>query len=184
MRSSRAESRYCKSNRHLIIALFFFGLMISLFVGNAHCQTITGNAVTFYDGDTVNFRARSGRYYRVRLSGIDAPETRQTHGLVCKQLLKDALFAKTTTLNILGVDVYKRYIGFLSTPEIADVSLYMLVNGCAWEMSAPLSLKTIYQNAEQGARNEQVGLWNEQFPIPPWQFRSGIRPATYNPCNP
>lgn len=178
--------RYCKSNRYLIIALFFFGLALSLFVGEMHCQTspmqnvvAQGNIVLWYDADTVKFRRKNGSYYRIRLQGIDAPERRQSFGLECRQKLVDATFGKTVFAMFYGFDTYKRTLGMIGTDEIPNINLWLIEQGCAWEYSAPITQKTLYQTAEAAARSSQLNLWSENCPTEPWKFRA----SGYNVCS-
>lgn len=160
------------NNFKLIVFISIWVALLSVFVADAHCQTVTGNVIKWFDGDTVQFRQSNGKYYRVRLQGIDAPERRQTEGIECTNQLRGFTEKKTVSLTIYGDDTYKRKLGKLSTETIADVNLKMIEIGCAWEYSAPLSVKTAYQNAEQTARFNQIGLWAEENPTTPWAFRS------------
>lgn len=171
------KSIYYEFKRDWFIWLsIFFVIFASLqFV---ECQTIEGNIVKYYDADTVRFRTKSGKYYRVRLQGIDAPERRQTGGLECMELLRSETEAKKTFVMFYGADSYKRMLGVLSTEEIPNLNLFLLQQGCAWEYSAPISLKTAYQNAEADAREAEIGLWAEPCPTEPWAFRA----SGYNTC--
>ncbi len=155
-------------------------LMIIIYAAAAFGQTVEGNAVTWFDGDTITVRQNSGKYLRVRLSGIDSPETRQTHGIECKALIKSVTERRKLELDILGKDIYKRslariYVRSNSTeePDIGDLSLFMIQHGCGWEYGSALDVKDDYQDAEQIARAAHVGLWFESNPMPPVQFRTG-----------
>lgn len=155
------------------IFIFYFALLLIGFGAiTSNCQTLQGNAVSWLDADTIEFRAFSGRYYRTRLSGIDAPELRQTEGKECRDALRTATAGKTLTAVMTGRDRYDRFIARLSSPTIPDLSLWLIQSGCAWEYSAPLSVKTIYQTAEATARNSSIGLWLDDCPTPPWSFRA------------
>ena len=152
---------------NLIVLLILFALCWTL----APAQTIAGNVVRVLDGDTIDFRALGGKYYRVRLSGIDAPETRQAFGLVCKQQLVNLTSGKSAVLRIEGTDIYKRNIGFLSTNEIANVSAEMIRDGCAWVFMPPPLLAAAYDAWEATARTTHVGLWSDIAPVRPSDFR-------------
>lgn len=162
---------------YVIVFLFVlaFILVASVFV---QCQTVQGNVVHIFDGDTVQFRLRSGKYYRVRLQGIDAPELRQTYGTECREILRTAVAGKTVTILFYGADTYKRMLAMMFTATIPNINLYMIEQGCAWEYSAPISLKTAYQTAEATARATPVGLWMDACPTEPWAFRA----SGYNQC--
>ena len=165
-------SDIAKFNRRLLIIVGIYLLFLTVFVGTAHCQTEAGNVVKIFDGDTVQFRTKAGKYYRVRLQGIDAPERRQTHGIECTKQLSGFVLKKTVWLEIYGDDSYKRKLGRLSTVDLPDINKTMIEIGCAWEYSAPLSVKSAYQNTEQAARAAQAGLWQDDTPTEPWQFRA------------
>ncbi len=160
----------------LLSAIFFFVLAIALFIALfnsiAPAQTFQGNVVQWYDADSVRFRLLNGRYYKVRLQGIDAPERRQTMGLECRSLLMSATEKKTISIMFYGADSYKRMLGVLITPTISNVNLWLIQQGCAWEYSAPLEVKTLYQTTEATARSNLVGLWQDPCPTEPWAFRS------------
>lgn len=167
----------------IITVLILICSNLALTPQSAVGQTLVGHIVYWTDADTVQFRAASGKYYRVRLRGIDTPELRQTYGRECRGILRDETQTKTVTAELAGRDYYSRSIAKLSTVGIADLSLFLIEQGCAWEYSAPLSVKSAYQNAEQDARAAQIGLWQETCPTPPWVFRSS---GYYSPqdCQP
>jgi endonuclease YncB( thermonuclease family) len=84
---------------YMIVFVFVFAFICGS-LNFVSCQTMTGNGAQWIDADTVGFRTVAGKYYRARLSGIDAPELRQTHGLQCKMILMQAIQGKTTTMGI------------------------------------------------------------------------------------
>ena len=165
--------------RWLIAAVAIaMGLMLAAI--QAKAQTVEGNFVNWNDGDTGTFREVSGRYRKVRLSGIDAPESRQTHGIACRNLFRTSTSGKTIQMQFFGQDVYKRWLGRASVEPVGaigdyipDLALHLLENGCAWEYGSSLDVKTSYQNAEQTARTNEIGLWFEPSPMAPIQFRTG-----------
>lgn len=159
--------------KYQTVAMILLILLSILIVAiSTMAQTVEGNVVKVFDGDTVQFRRSNGNYYRVRLQGIDAPETRQTAGVECKQLLYNKVAGKRIVIMFYGADAYKRMLGCLFTMEGEDINLYMIQNGCAWEYSAPVMKKTMYQDAEQTARAAPIGLWLDSCPTEPWAFRA------------
>lgn len=76
------------SNKFLIAALFCF---VS---GSALASEITGRVVAVLDGDTIKVLDSSNTQYRIRLSGVDAPEKKQAYGQVSKQSLSDMVYNK------------------------------------------------------------------------------------------
>jgi endonuclease YncB( thermonuclease family) len=63
-------------------------------------QTITGKVVGVSDGDTITILDSGNRQHKIRLEGIDAPESNQGYGSRAKQCLSDLVFGKTVTVTI------------------------------------------------------------------------------------
>lgn len=162
-----------------IFAVMFIFILALISARAVFPQTVEGNVVRWFDGDTVQFRAKNGKYYRIRLQGIDAPERRQTGGIECTDYLIELTKAKTVTATLFGRDTYKRWLGRLATADFPDINLEMINHGCAWEYSAPLAVKTMYQTKEQEARSENIKLWSDPCPTEPWSFRA----SGYKTCD-
>jgi endonuclease YncB( thermonuclease family) len=52
------------------------------------------------DGDTITILDSGNRQHKIRLEGIDAPESNQGYGSRAKQCLSDLVFGKTVTVTI------------------------------------------------------------------------------------
>ncbi len=149
---------------------FTIGLVLYL-ASFAHCQTLSGNITQVIDADTVQFRLKNGKYARIRLIGIDAPEKQQDFGKECSEILFDEVKGKSLNAVVYDVDQYKRVLAKISSDDVADLSLFLLQNGCAWEYLAPIDLRTAYESAELTAKNNDVGLWINPNPIKPSIWR-------------
>ena len=77
----------------------------------AQPQTITGKVVGVSDGDTITVLDGQKRQHKVRLNGIDAPESSQDFGSRAKQSLSDLVFGKTVTITSRKKDKYGRTLG-------------------------------------------------------------------------
>jgi endonuclease YncB( thermonuclease family) len=81
------------SNKATISALsILFALSLS---AAAQQQTITGKVVGVSDGDTITVLDASNNQHKIRLDGIDAPESSRDFGSRAKQSLSDLVFGKT-----------------------------------------------------------------------------------------
>jgi endonuclease YncB( thermonuclease family) len=78
---------------------------------SAQQQSITGKVVGVSDGDTITVLDASNRQHKVRLEGIDAPESAQDYGSRAKQSLSDLVFGKTVTVISSKKDKYGRVLG-------------------------------------------------------------------------
>ena len=139
------------------------------------------------DGDTVSVIVRNGGGTRikVRLYGIDAPETDKigkTSGKVFKpgqpygEESMNALVSKVhnavLTIKVYDIDKYKRMVGVLMNGN-RNINLEMVQGGWAWAYRQYLDTPyaSEYIQAEEQARSQKLGLWQQSNPQPPWEFR-------------
>ncbi len=134
---------------------------------------VTGPARVI-DGDTLKFQGQ-----RIRLHGIDAPESRQLCYLDGKpwQCGKDAtnalakkIASQPVTCEDLGCDRYERIIGRCAVAG-EDLEKWMVVNG--WAV-AYRRFSLDYVEEEANAKAARRGIWASEF-IPPWEWRRGKR---------
>jgi endonuclease YncB( thermonuclease family) len=89
-----------KSGMAIKAALILLALlMLALLLPVCGCaQTITGKVVGVSIGDTITVLDASNKQHKIRLEGIDAPESNQDYGSRVKQSLSDLVFGKTVTV--------------------------------------------------------------------------------------
>ena len=143
----------------------------------AQPQTITGKVVGVSDGDTITVLDGQKRQHKVRLNGIDAPESSQDFGSRAKQSLSDLVFGKTVTITSRKKDKYGRTLGTV-TLDGKDINQEQINRGMAWfyrayQAELPANVAAVYGLAETRARQEKRGLWADAEPTPPWDFRRG-----------
>lgn len=122
------------------------------------------------DGDTVTLSDRNGKF-KLRLTGIDAPERNQAYGKKSRRALIKLCKQKnvTITAHITGKDRYQRYLGRLYCNRV-DASLHLTKLGLAWHNYKYSSDMTIFI-AHVKARYAKIGLWTQKKPLPPWEWR-------------
>jgi endonuclease YncB( thermonuclease family) len=156
-------------------------LLILLLTSNADAgRTVEGLVRTVYDGDTVLMTTREESRLKVRLYGIDAPETRkpdkpgQPCGDISKRLLMYKVLGRSVTAEIMDVDQYKRAVAVIRYGS-RDINREMVAEGMAWAYRQYLHdpYESEYIGSENRARSRRVGLWRESNPQPPWEFRNG-----------
>lgn len=151
----------------LIVTLF-----ILLFpIGSARAETIVGRA-SVIDGDTIEIRGE-----RIRLYGIDAPESdqlcqRQGKPYRCGQAaalaLADQIDDAPVMCERLDTDRYKRMIGRCRLGGI-DLGAWMVHEGHAL---AYRRYSLDYVPQEDWARGNRLGIWAGEFQEP-WEYRRG-----------
>jgi endonuclease YncB( thermonuclease family) len=138
-------------------------------------DTLIGEAVAVTDGDTIVVYD-SHQHRKVRLNGIDAPESDQEFGQASKQMLSDWGLGKQVTVIWSKTDRYDRVLGTVII-GLVDVSLEQLRTGAAWyfrryEADVPEIERHLYATAEMEAKTRKLGLWSLANPIAPWDWRA------------
>ena len=138
-------------------------------------RTFTGRVVIIEDGDTIIVFDATNQNYTIRLQGIDAPEGGQSFGNRSRQNLSELVGGKEVTVEWFKRDRYGRIVGKVSL-DGSDVCLEQIKAGMAWHYKYYQSEQSnedreLYANAETAARARGLGLWIDEYPIPPWDFR-------------
>ena len=118
------------------------------------------------DGDTLQIKN-----YRIRLTGIDAPEKNQLCGgkpvgRAVTVWLADLLKDKTVECRKESTDRYGRIIA-LCTLDGEDLSALIVRSG--WAMTYR-KYSTKYVPQEDAARTANLGIWAQNC-LPPWEWR-------------
>jgi endonuclease YncB( thermonuclease family) len=149
----------------------------ALFSFPVHAEILWGKIVGISDGDTVTLLDVNKRQYKIRLTGIDAPEKKMPFGQRSKEHLSDLIFNMDVQVETDKLDRYGRTLGKIFFDR-KDINLAMVNAGLAWhykkyqhEQSA--SDRLLYSYAEEQARLRHIGLWHDASPTPPWDWRKG-----------
>lgn len=153
--------------------LLILGLVI--FSTVASSDVLLGDVVGVTDGDTVTILDANHQQYKVRLSGIDAPEKKQPFGQKSKEMLSGLVYGKNVTVEWHKIDRYGRTIGLLTVAD-QDAGLALIKAGLAWHYKKYQTEQTPenqerYSIAEVDAQSARVGLWSDINPMPPWEWR-------------
>jgi len=132
-------------------------------------KTLTGKVVGITDGDTVTVYTSQGKPIKLRLEGIDAPESKQDFGDASKRHLSGLVFSKSVVIHATGKDRYGRTLGVLYVDD-KNVNAMMIRDGFAWHYKQYSSDPEL-ADAEQSARAARRGLWSMANPVAPWEFR-------------
>lgn len=142
---------------------------------------IQGKVVELGWGDSLTVLDAQSKQHRVRLLGIDAPEKEQAFGPASRQKLSAMVFGKVVVVKYEKMDKQQRPLGKVSLGAV-DVNLEMLKAGLAWyypnDRDLPESDRPLYAGAEREARAAGRGLWQDESPQPPWDFRQARRQQT------
>jgi len=156
-------------------------VQILLLTSNACAgRIINGMVKAVYDGDTVLLTTREESRLKVRLYGIDAPDTNkpgkpgQPYGDIARRTLMFKIMGQRVSAEIIDIDQYKRAVAVIRYAG-RDINREMVAEGMAWAYRRYLqgAYEAEYLGAENLARSRRTGLWRESNPQPPWEFRNG-----------
>ena len=144
-------------------------VLILLFPNFLYGKTIIGKPKVI-DGDTIHIKNN-----KIRLHGIDAPETKQTCkidsqnwfcGKQSTDELKKIINNQRVKCIVNDIDIYNRYVAICSVSGI-NLNQWMVKNG--WAI-AYRYYSTDYILEEKYARDNKLGIWNSEF-LKPYQYR-------------
>ena len=150
--------------------IFLFTFLF--FFAQAQLQENTWYKVSkITDGDTFYVTTSSSEKYKIRLIGIDAPETRNVGVKVRKeyfgteakifvtQLLKNKKVK--LTFDVQKTDRYGRVLAYVYLENGFFLNQYLVEKGYAVVSTFPPNVKfvEVFTKAEKSARNKKRGLW-------------------------
>ncbi|KAK4539055.1 hypothetical protein RGQ29_032009 [Quercus rubra] len=113
------------------------------------------------------------RKYRIRLRGIDAPESSMPYGKEAKEELTKIVQGKCLRVLFYGEDRYGRCVGDIYCNG-KFVQELMLKKGFAWHYTA-YDQRPELATWEKEAQAKRVGLWASSNPEKPWEWRKDKR---------
>lgn len=150
-------------------------LILGLFSNVAIAETIIGRVIGIADGDTITVLDSTNTQFKIRLSGIDAPEKKQAFGNVSKKSLSDLVYDKEVHVEWQKQDRYGRIVGKVSINGV-DANLEQIKRGMSWfykkyQNELILDDRLAYLHAQETAETKKIGLWVDKEPMAPWDFR-------------
>jgi endonuclease YncB( thermonuclease family) len=159
------------------------GLLLLLIAADASAGRLIGGVVrAVYDGDTLLLATPEQSRLKIRLYGIDAPETDkpdlpgQPFGEVARRTLMFKVMGRRVTAEVMDLDQYRRAVAVVRYAG-RDINREMVAEGMAWAYREYLKgpYTAPYLRAEERARARHAGLWRDAAPVPPWEFRRALR---------
>lgn len=164
--------------RRLVVGLLAGLLMVwSSFAQGTAEFVLSPQRVHISDGDTFSFMD-----HKVRILGIDAPESAQEYGLQARQALEN-FFRSADNIRVVckEKDRYGRDLcqvfGVRKKQEF-NIAKEMVCGGHAWAYrtkNTPADPNLLL--CEESARRNGIGLWQNENPTPPWEWRKETNPS-------
>lgn len=140
-----------------------------------------GTVVKVIDGDTFDVRQGQAQV-RVRLFGIDAPERGQAFNRKSKEYMASLVSGKKLRLVVKNKDQYGRTVADAFLADGTHVNAEMVKAGYAWHFRQFSDSKEMAR-FEQEARSRKKGLWQDEHPVSPWEYRRDARKRTVQDKN-
>lgn len=136
----------------------------------AEAETLPGRCVSVSDGDTMRIQLANRERVRIRLWGIDAPEKGQAFGEDARETLNDLIYRKDVRVEVEDTDQYGRKVGRVYVGDVY-VNEHMVRQGMAWHYEYHAPDAGDLAAAQQAARLERAGLWQDDNAISPYEYR-------------
>ncbi|WP_354005653.1 thermonuclease family protein [Desulfofustis limnaeus] len=145
---------------------------------------LEGKVINVADGDTITVLSQGNQQTKVRLYGIDCPEDGQPFGRAAKKFTASLVAGKHVQVTKYDTDRYGRLVGVV-TVNGRNVNESVIAAGYAWQFRKYCQESFCYDwlEIEQQAKSVRLGLWSDKDPVPPWEWRSGIRNSSYQKTN-
>jgi endonuclease YncB( thermonuclease family) len=157
----------------MLMLLRLLLLVLLLAAQPALAAELLGQVVGIHDGDTLTLLTPENRQIRIRLAGIDAPESRQPYGTRAQQELSALSFRKQARVVVQDTDRYGRTVGTVWVDRL-NVDAELVRRGAAW-VYPQYNRDPALPPLKAEARQAQRGLWalgvNERQPPAPVQSR-------------
>jgi micrococcal nuclease len=168
-----------------IIFIAFQAVIMPAIASNLTQKTWRGIVISVTDGDTLRVRpisspqstslgsppASSSKLdsLRIRIDGIDAPESCQQYGAISAAALKKLTLSKQVTVTSKRFDDYGRDVAKVTVDNV-DVGSWMVKNGHAWSYHYRFS-NGPYASEEKAAERNRLGLFADASAVNPKIFR-------------
>lgn len=161
-----------RSHRLSFLFLAVFLLVPSLCLA----QTLTGKVISVADGDTITILTNTKQQVKIRLYGIDTPESGQAFGQKAKQFTSSLVFGKQVEVKAYDTDKYGRTVGVVLVNG-QNVNEEIIRAGYAWQYRkyCKETFCPSWLDLEDRARSSKIGIWYDKKPIPPWEWRKVAR---------
>ena len=153
------------------------GMLVALLCLPSQAFCLSAFVLWVADGDTLTVIDQNLHLQRIRVYGIDCPESNQAYGFSARLKTAWETWGRPVTVQPIEKDRYGRQVARVQR-EDADLSALLVASGLAWvyDRYCRQAVCRKWTDMERQARRKGLGLWNDPDPIPPWDWRKGERP--------
>ena len=147
--------------------------IILLLCGGTVGAFLPGRVISVADGDTVTVLSSSGKRQKIRLYGVDCPESEQAGGKAATKFTSSLALFANVKVEAMDTDSYGRTVAVVALDDGRILNEELVKNGHAWVYPAYCNTPrcAYWQTLEAEAKADRIGLWRDKNPMPPWQWR-------------
>jgi endonuclease YncB( thermonuclease family) len=136
-------------------------------------ESIEAKVIKIIDGDSIKVQDKDGKEYEVQIEGTDAPEAKQPFGSESTDTMSQWVKDKAVKVSWNKKDNFDRLLAQVYV-EGKHVNTEMIRAGMAWHFKRYNKSKELAA-VEDEARKEKRGLWAQDKPVAPWDYRKENR---------
>jgi micrococcal nuclease len=164
-------------------------LLLSVFLSCTHTEPTSPTSlasvppapltsvVKVHDGDTIIVLSQNVSQ-RLRLAGIDCPESDQSYGAEATEATKTLALNIEVTVTPITTDRYGRTVAEVTLQDGRSLSHELVKVGACWWYRKYAPRDVELRRLETEARTQRLGVWATESPMPPWEWRAQRRDAT------
>lgn len=165
-----------RSGSRLLITCLSLTTLLWTAVGGVH--GFTGKVTSVDSGDTMVAEAQ-GQKHRIRLYGIDSPESGQHGSIAAKRYLRGLALAHPVEVEVIETDVFGRSVAIVRrVGKESSINAAIVANGYAWvnPQWCRVDVCDSWIDLQRQARKYRLGIWSGFDLIPPWEYKEQQEP--------
>jgi micrococcal nuclease len=160
-----------RTRRAVALLLWLVVLVPVWAAAGTAAKTFVGEVVGVHDGDTLEVM-HEGRAVKIRLYGIDTPESGQAFGTVARQFTAGLVHRQQVRVVVEDTDRYGRLVAEVQLPDGRNLNAELVRAGLAWWYRQYAPKDTTLARLETEARSTGRGLWRDPQAQAPWEYRA------------
>ena len=149
-------------------------MLVTFILAIAGYWGLRGRVISISDGDTIVVMTEKGSREKVRLYGIDCPESGQRFGKEATAFASSLALWEEVELVEIDRDQYGRSVSVVMLADGRSLNEALLAEGLAmvYDKYCKTPRCVEYRRLEAFARAGKKGIWRQKSPTPPWVWRA------------
>ncbi|MBB5346627.1 thermonuclease family protein [Desulfoprunum benzoelyticum] len=161
--------------------LALVGVVLVVLGGGDACGEESAVISRVVDGDSLKVRQHN-RSFQIRLWGIDTPEHGQRYAAEARSQCRRIVAGKKIVLQPKYLDKYNRVVALVWVDGML-LNEELVRRGAAWvyDRYCDEEVCQTWNDLEQEARVRRIGLWRDDSPVAPWEWKGRQRSGRPRP---